>query len=221
MPVVLVALGSLLACTASAQTAPSPASSAPAPAESESTLPVLVVTSVEVLRTARPPAVDIVVAQGLTTTGGWSDGTLLPLTDSPPADGVLDVVFVAQPPSKAAGAGRHEPIQALLPLSADHPFNAIRVRSATNAIVLRKFPGFTEASPSVVVCGACVGKLLLAKGATPPAGVAADQIVREEDLPARTRIIRPEDGISDMRANPNRLTVVLGENGRILSAGWE
>jgi len=44
---------------------------------------------------------------------------------------------------------------------------------------------------------------------------------REEDLPANTRILKPTDGITDMRANPNRLTIVIGEDGRIVDAIWD
>ena len=34
-------------------------------------------------------------------------------------------------------------------------------------------------------------------------------------------ILRPSDGIGDMRTNPNRLTILLGEDGRIVDAIWE
>jgi hypothetical protein len=35
------------------------------------------------------------------------------------------------------------------------------------------------------------------------------------------RILKPTDGITDMRANPNRLTIVIGEDGRIVDAIWD
>ncbi len=46
-------------------------------------------------------------------------------------------------------------------------------------------------------------------------------MVREEDLPPDTRVLLPTDGIKDMRTNPNRLTVIVSEDGRIVDAIWE
>jgi hypothetical protein len=51
--------------------------------------------------------------------------------------------------------------------------------------------------------------------------VAADRIVREDDLPPNTRIIRSTDGIADVRHDPDRLTILVGEDGRIDDAVWE
>jgi hypothetical protein len=232
-PVVVAALCSLLAFGAAAQgpsAAPSsePQSGAVAAGpdltptnESAESLPVLMIASVEVLRSPHSPTLDIVVARGLTSTDGWTDGTLVPLTRGTPPDGVLDMVLVAQPPPDAAAAAGQAPIQAVLLLAPDHPFKAIRVRGASNAVTLRNVPGFIEAKPSATVCNPCVGKKFLAKGATAPAGIAADQIVREEDLPSNTRVVQPNGGISDMHPDPNRLTLVLGDDGRILDAVWE
>ena len=55
----------------------------------------------------------------------------------------------------------------------------------------------------------------------PPAGVAAGDIVREADLPWVLRIIRPTDGIADCIADPNRLTLILSEDGKIADAAWD
>jgi hypothetical protein len=231
-PVVVAALCSMLAFGAVAQgqsAAPpsepqSGAAAGPDLAttnESAESLPVLLIASVEVLRSPHSPTLDIVVARGLSSTEGWVDGTLVPLTRGTPADGVLDMVLVAQPPPDAAAAADRAPIQAVFLLAPDHPFKAIRVRGASNALTLRNMPGFIEAKPPATVCDPCVGKKFLAKGATAPAGIAADQIVREEDLPPNTRVVQPNGGISDMHADPNRLTLVLGDDGRILDAVWE
>jgi hypothetical protein len=232
-PIVVVALCSMLAFGAAAQgpsaAPPSEPQSGAAAAgpdltatnEPDESLPVLAIASVEVLRSPHSPTLDIVVARGLTSTEGWTDGTLVPLTRGTPADGVLDMVLVAQPPPDAAGAAGEAPIQAVLLLAPDHPFKAIRVRGASNAVTLRNLPGFAEAKVLATVCDPCIGKHFLAKGATAPAGIAADQIVREEDLPPNARVVQPNGGISDMHADPNRLTLVLGDDGRILDAVWE
>ena len=67
----------------------------------------------------------------------------------------------------------------------------------------------------------CEGKVFVAKGATAPAGAAADSIVREADLPYALRIIKPTDGIPNYAFDPNRLTLVLSEDNRIVDAAWD
>jgi hypothetical protein len=244
----LMALGAVIVAggLAVAQTAPAPAApKAPAPAlkaqaqsaasdqnpgpdhassgvhdDSSESVPILAVTSVEILHSAHNPDLAVIAARGLTTTDGWQEGTLVPLTSGTPADGVLDLVFVAQAPTDAAAPGSYGPIQAVLPIP-DMPFKAVRVRSATNTLTLKDLNGYVEAKAPTETCGPCVGKQFVAKGATAPAGVAADDTVHEEDLPANARILKPSDGITDMRPNPNRLTIVIGEDGRIVDAIWD
>ena len=70
-------------------------------------------------------------------------------------------------------------------------------------------------------CAKCLGKYFVAKGATAPAGVTADNIVNEADLPYALRIIKPTDGIPSYAFDPNRLTLVLTEDGRIADAAWD
>lgn len=223
LPVMCLALGSLLSLGASAQTPPGPGAEPEPPAagaQASDNVPVLAVTSVEVVRSAHEPMLDIVVARGITSTNGWDDATLLPLTHGTPSDGVLDLVLTADPPKSVPGAGE-TPILAVFPLAAGHPYKAVRVRSATDVILLKSIPGYAEMKLIPWACGPCVGKLFVAKGAAAPAGAASGDVVREEDLPVNSRIIRPNDGIGDMHANPNRLTIVLGEDGRIVGAGWQ
>ena len=81
--------------------------------------------------------------------------------------------------------------------------------------------GTAEAKPPASFCASCVGKYFVAKGGSAPSSVDASQQVREEDLPKTVRIVRPDDGIADLQANPNRLTIVIGEDGRIVDAAWE
>jgi hypothetical protein len=45
--------------------------------------------------------------------------------------------------------------------------------------------------------------------------------VREEDLPAVTRVIEHPDGIPTADSNPNRLTLALSKDGRICTAVWD
>lgn len=184
-------------------------------------VPVFAITSVEVLRSTHSPGLDVVAVRGLTSSDGWTSGTLVPLSQGTPPDNVLDLVLVAEPPEDEGPPSGFAPIVAVLPLLVDHPYKAIRVRGATNAVLLKQFPGYAAAAIPSSPCGPCVGKYFVAKGETAPAGVPDSEIVRQEDLPPNARVIGPNDGIGDMRSNPNRLTIIVSEDGRIVDATWE
>ena len=195
---------------------------APAPAEEEGRpWPVILVTSVEVLRSPRAGGMDIVRARGLVTSSAWNSPHLLPINSGVGADGVLELIFQATPPSTPRPLEAFMPIEAMLPIAEGHPYKAIRVRSGSNAITLKTLPGYAEIKAPENDCSKCLGKYFLAKGSTPPAGVAKADIVREEDLPYALRIIRPTDGIANYTLDPNRLTLVLSEDGRIADAAWD
>lgn len=183
--------------------------------------PVLMVTSVEVLRSSRSGGMDIVRVRGLTTSTAWSNPHLIPITRGDPVDGVLDLLFEANAPGGPYEIGPFMPIEALLPIETGHPYKGIRVRAATNALGLKELPGFAEVPAPKNDCAKCLGKYFVAKGANPPAGAAPENVVREADLPWTLRIIRPTDGIASYVSDPNRLTLVLSEDGRIVDAGWD
>ena len=46
-------------------------------------------------------------------------------------------------------------------------------------------------------------------------------IVREADLTWNLRVIKPTEGIPSYSFDPNRLTLVLSEDGRIVDAAWD
>src|SRR5262245_2086600 len=52
--------------------------------------PVMVVTSVEVLRSTRDGGMDIIRVRGLVTSDAWGEPHLLPITRGEPIDGILD-----------------------------------------------------------------------------------------------------------------------------------
>jgi hypothetical protein len=66
-----------------------------------------------------------------------------------------------------------------------------------------------------------MGKFFVARGANPPAGATAENTVREADLPYPLRVIKPTDGIPSYAFDPNRLTLLLSEDGRIVDAAWD
>jgi hypothetical protein len=64
---------------------------------------VLEVIKVGTLLTKSIPPFLIIHAEGFASTSGWSQATLLPwIYLAPPADGILDLEFVATPPSGPA-----------------------------------------------------------------------------------------------------------------------
>jgi hypothetical protein len=179
------------------------------------------VTSVEVLRSERSGGMDIVRARGIVTSPGWDSPHLVPITQGPGVDGTLDLLFLATTSRVPSPPGEFMTVEAILPIGHGHPYKAVRVRSGTNAVTLKALPGFAEVPASKADCNKCVGKYFVAKGGTPPAGVAADKIVKQEDLPWDLRIIGPNQGIAGYRVDPNRLTLVLTEDGRIADAAWD
>jgi hypothetical protein len=184
--------------------------------------PVLVVTSVEVLRSERGPGgIDIVRARGLVTSSGWGEPHLLPITQGQPLDGVLDLVFQSTAPNGAAPLGPFMPVEAILPVEPGHPYRGVRIRAGNNVVTLKTLPGYAETAPPKEDCAKCVGKYFVAKGANPPAGATAENSVREADLPYTLRVIKPTDGIPSYAFDPNRLTLVLSEDGRIIDAAWD
>ena len=183
--------------------------------------PVVFVTSVEVLRSDRNGGLDVVRVRGLVTGQSWSQPHLIPITQGQPRDGMLDLIFQASAPAGAAGLGPFMPVEAILPVETGHPYKGVRVRGGNNAISLKTIPGFAEAPAPKEDCAKCIGKFFVAKGANPPAGAAADNTVREADLPYMLRIIKPTDGIPSYTLEPNRLTLLLSEDGRIVDGAWD
>jgi hypothetical protein len=184
------------------------------------TYPILFVTGIDVLR-APQNGRDIIVAHGLVSSNEWRSPILVPITEGKPIDGVLDLLLQAQAPQRPGPLGEFMEVDAILPLGQGHPYPAVRVRSASNALTLKTLPGRVEVKKLKNDCGTCVGKVFVAKGGTAPAGTAAGDIVREEDLLWTVRVIKPRDGIRSYALDPNRLTLVLSEEGRSVDAAWD
>jgi hypothetical protein len=183
--------------------------------------PITIVTSVEVLRSERAGGLDVIRARGLVSSSGWGAPHLVPITRGEAIDGILDLIFQGLVPTSPAPLGPFMPFEALLPVDKGHPYKGVRVRSGTNAIVLKTLPGYAETAAPKEDCAKCRGKFFVAKGAQPPAGAAADSVVREADLTWNLRVIKPTDGIPSYAFDPNRLTLVLSEDGRIVDAAWD
>ena len=183
--------------------------------------PVVFVTSVEVLRSDRNGGLDVVRVRGLVTGQSWSQPHLIPITQGQPRDGMLDLIFQASAPAGAAGLEPFMPVEAILPVESGHPYKGVRVRGGNNAVSVKTVPGYAETPAPKEDCAKCIGKFFVAKGANPPAGATADNTVREADLPYMLRIIKPTDGIPSYTLEPNRLTLLLSEDGRIVDGAWD
>ena len=183
--------------------------------------PVVFVTSVEVLRSDRAGGLDVVRVRGVVTGSSWSQPHLIPITQGQPRDGMLDLIFQASAPAGASGLGPFMTVEAILPVETGHPYKGVRVRGGSNAISLKAIPGYAETPAPKEDCAKCIGKFFVAKGANPPAGATAENTVREADLPYMLRIIKPTDGIASYTLEPNRLTLLLSEDGRIVDGAWD
>jgi hypothetical protein len=117
--------------------------------------PVIMVTSVEVLRSRAGGGVDIIRARGLTTSNAWTHPHLVPITRGEPIDGVLDLLFEANGPSGAVEIGPFMPIEAILPVENGYPYKGVRIRASSNAISLKELPDL----PS------CLGRRTIARSA--------------------------------------------------------
>jgi hypothetical protein len=203
-----------------------PQGNAPYPGQPAGTVggppaPVVFVTSVEVLRSERAGGLDVVRVRGVVTGSAWSQPHLIPITQGQPRDGMLDLIFQASAPAGASGLGPFMPVEAILPVETGHPYKGVRVRGGNNAISLKAIPGYAETPAPKEDCSKCIGKFFVAKGANPPAGATAENTVREADLPYMLRIIKPTDGIPSYTLEPNRLTLLLSDDGRIVDGAWD
>ena len=181
-------------------------------------LPVLYVTSVEVMRTATEPKLDIVRVTGLTGSQGWSAPQLVPTFVGKPLDGVLDLQFIASEPQQTQPAEGFVPISAVFPLEEGHLFKGVRVRASENAVEVKPMPGVNQAQINTNDCKDCVGKKFVERGQAQP---GQQGVVRQEDLPKVLRWIVPSRGIRGITHNPNRLNLVLGDDNTIIAAYWE
>ena len=184
----------------------------------QSALPVLFVTSVEVLRTSADPRLDIVRVTGLASSQGWSDPELVPTFAGKPLDDVLDLQLIATAPLQSQPADGFVPIGAVFTLDEEHLFKGVRVRASENTIEVKPILGLKQANITVDSCKDCIGKKFAESGQA-PAGQAG--VVRQEDLPKILRWIIPSRGIRGITHNPNRLNLILGDDNTIVQAYWE
>lgn len=226
-----------LTCVGAAQTTPARSPNAPPSQPQEANLlphstdaqppatapiaPVFWITSVEVLRSAHSPQLDVVRARGFVTSEGWEEVALLPMTRGTPADGILDLALVAQSPDDSAKPGEYAEVEAIFAIEPGHPFKGVRVHGAANRVLVQGLPGYSAAAEPPKNCADCAGKLFLPKGQTAPTNRAATTVVREEELPSTLRVIRESDGVGTMDLNPNRLTILISDKNEILQATWE
>jgi len=193
----------------------SPDAAGPSGAPRALAMPILYVTSVEVVRTAADPKLDIVRVTGLTSSAGWNNPQLVPFFYGKPADDVLDLQFIADSPEQSQKADGFVPIGAIFTLESGHSFKGVRVRAGANAIELKALPGSAETQIKADSGKDLVGKKFVEKG---PAGPG---VVTAADLPRGFRTIAPTHGVAGITHNPNRLDLILDDQSKIVMAFWE
>ena len=181
-------------------------------------LPILYVTSVEVMQTSTEPKLDIVRVTGLTGSQGWSAPQLVPTYAGKPLDEILDLQFIATMPLQTQPAEGFVPISAVFPLEEGHLFKGVRVRASENAIEVKQIPGINQAQINVNDCKDCIGKKFAERGQAQP---GQQGVVRQEDLPKVLRWIIPSRGIRGITHDPNRLNLILSGDNTIVAAYWE
>ena len=134
---------------------------------------------------------------------------------------MLDLIFQASAPTGAAAARPFMPVEAILPIETGHPYKAVRVRGGNQRRHAEDPPGLRRRPPAPKEdCAKCIGKIFVAKGANPPAGCAADDIVREADLPCRcASSSRPTAFRATLRSEPADARAVRGRP--IVDAAWD
>jgi len=190
----------------------------PTEVEPGTELPVLYVTSVEIIRSQTPPQIDIVRVTGLTGSQGWSSPELVPTYIGKPLDGILDLQFIATMPLQTETATGFVPVSAVFPLEENHAFRGVRVRGSENAIEVDQIPGIRTVRVVADGCANCVGKKFAERGQVAP---GTPGVVRQEDLPKILRWIPPDHGIRGITHNPNRLNLLLSHDNTIIAAYWE
>lgn len=190
----------------------------PPEAAAQEDLPVLYVTSVEVLHASAGQGMDIVRVTGLASSEGWSAPQLVPTYAGKPSDNVLDLELIATPPEHSEQATGFVPISALFAIEGGTPLAGVRVRGSENAIKVGHPPGAAQAALSVNDCAKCVGMKFAGSGSAPQ---GQQNVVRAEDLPKLLRVVKAGDGIRGIHHDPNRLTLILDEDNTIVEAFWE
>jgi hypothetical protein len=193
----------------------SPDAAGPTGATRALSMPLLYVTSVEVVRTAADPKLDIVRVTGVAASAGWNNPQLVPFFYGKPADDILDLQFIADSPEQSQKADGFVPIGAIFTLEAGHPFKGVRVRAGANALELKAMPGSADAKITADSGKDLIGKKFAEKG---PAGPG---VVTAADLPRGFRTIAPNHGVAGITHNPNRLDLILDDQSKIVMAFWE
>jgi hypothetical protein len=172
--------------------------------------PVGYITGIEVVHLDRAK-IDMVHVTGLVVSINWGSASLVPLVRGSTTDGILDLAMVATAPNGTQAPSAYKEVDAWLPLQGS-PYKGVRVRGAFNVVELKTLPGFAEGKAPELDLSEIVGKAYAAHG-----GAGA---VSGDDLPPNTRVIKPTDPINDQTRDPNRMTIFLGDDGKIEDAYW-
>jgi hypothetical protein len=181
-------------------------------------LPILYVTSVEIMRSTLEPHLDIVRVRGLASSKGWGNPFLAPVFVGKPLDDILDLQFIASIPDQSQPADGFQEIGAIFELAPGHPYKGVRVRAAEDAIEVDQIPGAKSVDIKVNDCHECIGKKFVEHGHGGAGTISRDDLPKGENM---VRWIPPNRGIRGITHDPNRLNLILGADNTIISAFWE
>ncbi|AXS42296.1 hypothetical protein [Breoghania sp. L-A4] len=148
------------------------------------------------LNKTNPPQL-VVTAHGLTTSSDWSAPALVPLEKTLSPDGILDLEFVAQPPSEIS-LPVLTPICAVLVVEKDvERIVAVRVFSRTNDMI--RFLGVAGPGPTTLAIGEEAG------------GVTTMATGEEDGGDLTTMATGEEEGLAAQRSRAGPTTMATGE----------
>ncbi len=116
-------------------------------------------------------------------------------------------------PHLASGKPTCQPVEAVLLVEQNHSYRGVRIRSATNVLAVANLPGQADAATAGEDCHACVGRTL--------GDTAGRNTVLRAGLPKGSRVLGPTYPFPDLEPKPNRLTLLVGDDGRVSEAVWQ
>jgi hypothetical protein len=185
----------------------------PPPVPERQTYPLLMVQEIQIVWFGDGSHGGVVYARGLASASESNAAQLISIPDGVPVDKMLDLAFVA--PMLVNPTGTMAPVEATFEFKgSSNDVLGARVRAASNVL---ETAGASVLSPDPVppdlpdLTGRKASLSL--DGNVEIEGLKPDQV-------KNARLVRVDDPLRQSDVNPNRLTVFVGRDSRILYARW-
>jgi hypothetical protein len=213
MPCVPI-LSAIWLVSLSATLAPSFAQLTAPPAPERQTYPLLMVQEVQIVRFSDGSHGGIVHARGLASPSESNAAQLISIPDGVPVDKMLDLAFVA--PMLVNPTGTMTPVEATFEFKgSSNDVIGARVRAARNVL---QTTGGSVVSPDPPPLDLL--DLTGRKATLSPDGKTVEIDGLKSSQIKGARLVEVDDPLSQTDVNPNRLTVFVGRDNRILYARW-